>query len=357
MYPNGAAISAEGVEEGEDSAERVGWSFFWQTPGSFSPYIVGYALLLLPASLPALTSIQFRFLLALGALPAAVVFVAVYGLREAPRGESESVNSSVAISAPAAGPAASRGGLGALKEAIAQHPEYLRTLSGTASTWCLYDVSYYGTVIFTPQILGQIFTSSETLSDLFWQSLAVAGFGLLGILAAIPAMRRFGGTWLSLWGFVMMGVAFAAFGVLFALSPSGLTGVKFGVFCLMSFSQSWGCNLSTYVLPTQLFPREVRATFHGLSAASGKVGAVIGTFLFAPVLASLGIVGVMWCQVAVCIAGVLCTHFLLPDASPSKLAAARSGATAASFNGEVELDDAVDMGDESDESAKSLLRS
>ena len=356
MYPNSAAISAEGVEEGEDSAERVGWSFFWQTPGSFSPYIVGYALLLLPASLPALTSIQFRFLLTLGALPAAIVFVAVYRLVETPR-SADSANSSVGGGGNGStGGPATRGGFGALKEAIAQHPGYLRVLSGTASTWLLYDVSYYGTAIFTPQILSEIFTSSESLSDLFWQSLAVAGFGLLGILAAIPALRRFGGTWLSLWGFVVMGVAFAAFGVLFALSPSGLTGVKFGVFCFMSFSQSWGCNLSTFVLPTQLFPSEVRGTFHGLSAASGKVGAVIGTFLFVPVLASLGIVGVMWMQVAVCVAGVLCTHFLLPDASPTKLAAARSGATAASFNGEVELD-AVDMGDDSDESAKSLLRS
>ena len=117
----------------------------------------------------------------------------------------------------------------------------------------------------------------------------------------------------------MMGAFFAAFGVLFAVSPSGLTGGKFAVFLLMSFSQQWGCNLATYVLPAQLFPFEVRTTFHGLSAASGKLGAVIGTLIFPLVLESFGIAAVMWLQVAVCVTGALVTQFCLPDSSPAAL--------------------------------------
>ena len=36
------------------------------------------------------------------------------------------------------------------------HPEYWATLLGTGGTWFLYDISYYGTAIFMPQILKTI---------------------------------------------------------------------------------------------------------------------------------------------------------------------------------------------------------
>ena len=41
-----------------------------------------------------------------------------------------------------------------------------------------------------------------------------------------------------------------------------------------------GVNVSTYVLPTEAYPVEVRSTFFGLSAAMGKVGALLGTYAF-----------------------------------------------------------------------------
>ena len=89
------------------------------------------------------------------------------------------------------------------------------------------------------------------------------------------------------------------------------------------------------MLPTQLFPAEVRGTFHGFSAAAGKVGAVIGTFMFVPVLASGGVASVMWLQLAVCLAGAAATQLLLPEVVPE--AARRGGAGAGagkSFNGD-----------------------
>ncbi len=46
MYPLSASHSAEGSSEGEDTGARVGWAFFWQTPGSMAPYAVGLLLVL-----------------------------------------------------------------------------------------------------------------------------------------------------------------------------------------------------------------------------------------------------------------------------------------------------------------------
>jgi MFS family permease len=46
----------------------------------------------------------------------------------------------------------------------------------------------------------------------------------------------------------------------------------------------WLPKVTTYVLPTLAFPAEVRATLHGISAASGKVGGIVGTTVFTAML-------------------------------------------------------------------------
>lgn len=56
----------------------------------------------------------------------------------------------------------------------------------------------------------------------------------------------------------------------------GATTLLFVELGALMFALNWGCNVATFVLPAVAFPPGVRATFHGLSAASGKLGAVVG---------------------------------------------------------------------------------
>jgi len=299
MYPNGAALSAEGTSEGEDDGERVGWSFFWQQPGAMTPGIIAYAMLLIPASTPAVTSIQFRIMLALGSIPAAIVWVAAYRLKPDRPDEKSEAKHPFAVAAA--------------------HPQYFKPLVGTTSSWFLWDITCYGTAVFTPNILSAIFVDSSTLSNIIWQSLVLNLIATAGVYAAIIMIKRFGATWIQFWGFLFMAAIFALFAALFLISPTGLEYYKFATFCLLSFSQGWGPNLSTYVLPAQLFPSHIKSTFHGLSAASGKVGAVVGTLLFMPVKLWVGIQGVMWANFIVCVLGAVFTHYCLPDTSEKAL--------------------------------------
>jgi PHS family inorganic phosphate transporter-like MFS transporter len=46
------------------------------------------------------------------------------------------------------------------------------------------------------------------------------------------------------------------------------------------FFSNFGPNATTFIVPAELFPARLRSTCHGISSASGKAGAIVGTFGF-----------------------------------------------------------------------------
>jgi MFS transporter, PHS family, inorganic phosphate transporter len=61
--------------------------------------------------------------------------------------------------------------------------------------------------------------------------------------------------------------------------PGNQTG--FVVMCALTFFfANFGPNATTFIVPAEIYPARLRATCHGISAASGKVGAIIGSFGF-----------------------------------------------------------------------------
>eukprot|EP00038_Savillea_parva_P012521 m.205201 g.205201 ORF g.205201 m.205201 type:complete len:445 (-) comp22856_c0_seq1:84-1418(-) len=294
MYPLSAAKVAE---TGSDvDATRIAWSFLFQVPGGMIPYIIGW---ILTASCfdSTSTSVKFRLVLGLGCIPAILVFL--NELFTPPPPESK---------AHAAAIKAAGGGTASLWRTIRSHPDYLWQLIGTGGSWFLYDVTCYGTSVFQPQILESIFNTTK-LS--YWQNLVVALFGLPGVIVSILLLKSLGSRKLNIYGFWLIAAAFAGLAVCFHVSEEGLKWPKFALFCVVSFAISCGPNVATYVLPATLFPFEVRTTFHGLSAGSGKLGAVVGTFMYDPIEESAGIAAVLWTQVIVSIAAAfLATWFI-----------------------------------------------
>jgi len=379
IYPNAAATATEAAGEGEgaggggDDAGRargeafgVAKAFFWQTPGSLAPYVVALALTAVPPS-DTSTSLQFRTLLGLGAVVALPVMAAAFFTAEADGGKARPA--AAGGGAPAPGPF----------QVIAAHPEHLAALLGTGGAWFLYDVSFYGTNVFTPQILESIFGASDDLLAVAWQSLVVGLFGVPGVLAAMilvrPAPEEGAAEWdysargwlpaaldrrlcgwtardLNVYGFAAQILTFGAMGAAYSVyGTGGAPQLKFAIFCAIQFSLSWGPNVGTYVQPTQSFPSSIRGTMHGVSAASGKLGAVVGTFMYGPLSAYAGVAVVMWTQVAFSAAGGLATYFLIPAAAAAGGAGGGAGGARAKGAGRA----AVNSAGEDDDSAKSLL--
>jgi PHS family inorganic phosphate transporter-like MFS transporter len=51
---------------------------------------------------------------------------------------------------------------------------------------------------------------------------------------------------------------------------------------LAQFFFNFGPNATTFIVPGECFPTRCRSTSHGISAASGKVGAIIAQCVFGP---------------------------------------------------------------------------
>ncbi|KAF3328220.1 inorganic phosphate transporter [Carex littledalei] len=62
-------------------------------------------------------------------------------------------------------------------------------------------------------------------------------------------------------------------------SPGHHTGfvVMYG---LTFFFANFGPNTTTFIIPAEIFPARLRSTCHGISAACGKAGAIVGAFGF-----------------------------------------------------------------------------
>jgi len=266
---------------------------FWQTPGAMGPYIIA---LILSQMKPTtwLTSFQFRLILGFGAIPASVVFWHEYFYHK---------ESSIQIHQHSKSPL----------QMLKTHPKHAYTLIGTGGSWFFYDITFYGTAIFTPQILENIFGKGETLVELCWQSIIVTGIGLPSVITAIKLLPSKCPRWLNIYGFLLMSILFAALAIVYSADSDGLSGLKFTLFCFVTLGLTWGPSIGTYVLPAAAFPTEVRTTFHGLSAACAKIGAVAGTFMYQPIADRFGFSSVMWIQAAFSLIGMfLSKHFISP---------------------------------------------
>ncbi|KAF3338673.1 inorganic phosphate transporter 1-4-like protein [Carex littledalei] len=97
-------------------------------------------------------------------------------------------------------------------------------------------------------------------------------------VAFIDIIGRF---WIQLMGFVMMTVFMLALAIPYNhwITPGNHIGfvVMYG---LTFFFANFGPNATTFIVPAEIFPARLRSTCHGISAAAGKAGAIIGAFGF-----------------------------------------------------------------------------
>jgi MFS transporter, PHS family, inorganic phosphate transporter len=131
-----------------------------------------------------------------------------------------------------------------------------------------------------------------------------------GYLLVIARLDRIGHRKLQLVGFAMMAACF----LVIALIPSMTTLVVpfLLVYGVSYFFTEFGPNMTTFVMPSELYPVTMRATGHGISAGVGKLGAFIGVFLFPVLQNSLSLRGTLLLTGGVAVLGFALT-LVLPE--------------------------------------------
>eukprot|EP00941_MAST-03F_sp_MAST-3F-sp1_P003433 g3433.t1 len=184
---------------------------------------------------------------------------------------------------------------------------FQQKLFGTAFSWFTFDIMYYGNALFAPIVLEDIFGDSDQPNDTALQLFLMNLFVLPSFFISISTMDRLGPKYIQEQGFFVSAVLFLIFGIFMEIIRKShvlLLIVYGGTF----FFQNFGPNTTTYLLPARIFPKETSATFNGISAAAGKVGAVVGGAIFGPLLRSSGPAAVMVLCAGVSMVGWYVTH-------------------------------------------------
>lgn len=106
----------------------------------------------------------------------------------------------------------------------------------------------------------------------------MAGF-IPGYWFSIAFIDILGRKTLQIGGFIILTIIFCLFGFGYHIfTPGGL----FALVCLANFFSNFGPNTTTFILAGEVFPTRYRSTGHGVSAASGKIGAIISQALIGP---------------------------------------------------------------------------
>ncbi|EJT98360.1 MFS general substrate transporter [Dacryopinax primogenitus] len=174
-----------------------------------------------------------------------------------------------------------------------------RILLGTAYSWFALDIAFYGLGFNSSLLLnkigygasgscevGQLPTdlANQCMYNTVWSislgSIILAAAGLIpGFIASFLLVDVVGRRPLQLAGFALMTCILCAMG--FGYWELQHESTWFVVlFCLANFMANAGPNTTTFVIPGEVFPTRYRSTAHGISAASGKLGAVIAQIIF-----------------------------------------------------------------------------
>mmetsp|Transcript_60989 Transcript_60989/g.132253 ORF Transcript_60989/g.132253 Transcript_60989/m.132253 type:complete len:458 (-) Transcript_60989:86-1459(-) len=297
-YPLSATVTAEAARSSESRGRSMSMVVGMQGWGMLLPCLV--ALIALSTRLP--QEHLWRVLLGLGAVPSAAALCLRLQLHESAVFESSQHERQTSEGAEGTFEILSR---------------YKGTLCGTASAWLLANLSLYGLGSFKSTIFREV-VHIENESPV-WQlrhaatfSACLSLFAIFGFILAFLLINRAGRFQMQLGGFIALGATFSFIAGLRSLTPVSNTLIYLLLLGMMFVFQNCGPNTTTFIIPAEAFPTRVRATCHGISAASGKIGAVLGTAAFSPAEASFGLGSVFAACSVFAMAGAAVTWLLTP---------------------------------------------
>ena len=195
----------------------------------------------------------------------------------------------------------------------------------------LFDYAYYGNTLSLPAILKDVNPAASLETKLLWSLGMFVIFAVPGYLLAVTKMDRIGHRKLQFIGFSVMAVCFLVLAIVPALTQ--YVAPFLAILGLSYFFIQFGPNMTTFVLPSEVFPVSMRTTGHGVAAGIGKLGAFVGVFLVPVLQDHIGLRGLLAVAGASALLGIAVTTLLpepagrtLEDVSAGNVEVALAGA-------------------------------
>lgn len=240
----------------------------------------------------------WRIAVAAGALPSALVILLRLGMKEPqlPSSESRGASNYLQNISRVIGPA-------------------WPLLVGACLSWSLFNFSSYGQSTFASTICTYIFgVEGEDPRHRFMRdakfSFVMSFASLLGSLAGSYLVTMLSLRWNQTLAFgVYCCVMFVG---AWSFSREDEGGLVSAGLVFFACAVNGVLGITTYLVPTESFPAVARATAVGLAAASGKVGAALGTALFPFMNTGMGMTSILYTGGILSAVGALVTLSLLP---------------------------------------------
>ncbi|KAH8731553.1 major facilitator superfamily domain-containing protein [Phaeosphaeriaceae sp. PMI808] len=160
-------------------------------------------------------------------------------------------------------------------------------LLGTSLAWLFLDFAFYGLGLSSPQIVSHVWEEPKfedngllklpsvytALSDNSSHTLVMVSVGTVtGGLLMIKIVKHVSPKVIQFWGFFALFVLFLVTGSAWKqLMGPDRKGVII-LYVLSHIAFNLGPNVTTFIIPAEIFPTRYRCTCHGIAAASGKLG-------------------------------------------------------------------------------------
>ncbi|KAJ2702058.1 hypothetical protein H4R19_005383 [Coemansia spiralis] len=161
---------------------------------------------------------------------------------------------------------------------------HLKVLLGTSLAWFALDVAFYGINLNTSIVIGAIGFAGNITKDspshyIIRNCLGSIIINLLGSVPgywiAVFTIEKLGRKKIQLMGFAMLTILYIVLGFAYDKLLEKSTAAFIVLFTLAQLFQNFGPNVTTFVVPGEVFPTRFRSTAHGISAAAGKLGAIV----------------------------------------------------------------------------------
>ncbi|EKX50020.1 hypothetical protein GUITHDRAFT_157361 [Guillardia theta CCMP2712] len=163
-------------------------------------------------------------------------------------------------------------------------------LLGCACSWFLLDIAFYSQGLFQADvftIVGWLPPSytMNAVDEVYHVARAQLIISMASIIPGywftVAFIEILGRTRIQFMGFFFMTLFMGILAGMFQkLIDTHQVSNFIGLYALTFFFANFGPNSTTYILPAEVFPAWFRATAHGICAATGKTGAIVGSYGF-----------------------------------------------------------------------------